>query len=100
MGLHVFPIPIPPPTSLSTRSPEVFPQHQVRNAVLVSGYSRVIWLYIYMDLFFGKNIFKKQGFIYIYMCMNPQNPVPSSPKSESQNFPLSQYPEGVRPTKC
>ena len=25
MGLHVFPIPIPPPTSLSTRSPKVLP---------------------------------------------------------------------------
>ena len=33
MGLHVFPIPIPPPTSLSTRSPQVFPVHQVRALV-------------------------------------------------------------------
>ena len=33
MGLHVFPIPIPAPTSLSTRSLQVFPEHQVRALV-------------------------------------------------------------------
>ena len=33
MGLHVFPIPIPPPTCLSTRSLWVFPVHQVRALV-------------------------------------------------------------------
>ena len=35
MDLHVFPIPIPPPTSLSTGSLWVFPVHQAR--ALVSG---------------------------------------------------------------
>ena len=33
MGLHVLPIPIPPPTSLSTRSLKVFTVHQVRALV-------------------------------------------------------------------
>ena len=33
MGLHVFPIPIPPHTSLSTRSLWVFPVHQVGELV-------------------------------------------------------------------
>ena len=33
MGLHVFPIPIPPPTTLSTPSHWVFPVHQVRALV-------------------------------------------------------------------
>ena len=33
MELHVFPIPIPPPTSLSTRFLWVFPVHQARELV-------------------------------------------------------------------
>ena len=33
MGLHVFPILIPPPTTLSTHTHRVFPVHQVRALV-------------------------------------------------------------------
>ena len=33
LSLHVFPIPIPPATSLSTRSLQVLPEHQVRALV-------------------------------------------------------------------
>ena len=33
LSLHVFPIPIPPPTTLSTRSLPVHPEHQVRALV-------------------------------------------------------------------
>ena len=33
LSLHVFPIPIPPPTSLSTSSLQVLPEHQVRALV-------------------------------------------------------------------
>ena len=33
LGSHVFPIPIPPPTSLPTRSLQVLPEHQVRSLV-------------------------------------------------------------------
>ena len=54
MDIHVFPIPIPPPTYLSTRSLWVFPVHQVR--ALVSCIQLIfIWLY-FKSRIFPKNL--------------------------------------------
>ena len=36
LGSHVFPIPIPPPTSLPTHSLQVLPEHQVQSGWLLS----------------------------------------------------------------
>ena len=44
MDLHVFPSPIPPPTSLSTRSLWVFPVHQAR--ALVQPLWRTVWRFL------------------------------------------------------
>ena len=44
MDLYVFPIPISPPTSLSTRSLWVFPVHQARALVSCIQPGLVIWL--------------------------------------------------------
>ena len=42
LSLHVFPIPIPPPTSISTRSLQVFPEHQfyIKESTLLEKWER------------------------------------------------------------
>ena len=50
MDIHVLPIPIPPPTSLSTRSLWVFPVHQVWALVsciqATGSLNKILWNYI------------------------------------------------------
>ena len=70
MDLHVFPIPIPPPSSLSTRSLWVFPVHQVRALVSCIQPGLVICFTldnIYVSMLFSWNI--------------PHSPSPTESKS-------------------
>ena len=63
MGLHVFPIPIPPSTPLSTRSLQVFPVHQVWALVSCIQPGLVICLTldnIHVSMLFSWNIY---GFV-------------------------------------
>ena len=59
MDLHVFPIPIPPPTSLSTRFLWVFPVHQARALVLCIQPGLLICFTldnIHVSMLFSRNI--------------------------------------------
>ena len=72
MDLHVFPIPVSPPTSLSTRSLWVFPVHQVRALVSCIQPGLVFCFTldnIHVSMLFSWNI-------------------PPSPSPTGSNFPL------------
>ena len=84
MGLHVFPLPIPPPTSLSTHSPQVFPVHQVRalpshTPTMLMGAFNCLQSYLHAEN--SKNIpgaYNPTGNIYsvqktVFPCVSPSS---------------------------
>ena len=78
LGLHVFPIPIPPPTSRSTRNLWVFPVHQVRALVSCIPPGLVICVTLdntHVSMLFSWNI--------------PPSPSPTFKESVSTYFPTN-----------
>ena len=71
MELHVFPIPIPPPTSLSTRFLWVFPVHQAQALVSCIPSGRVIWV---KSSLLVLNIVMSSKNTYIYVISATSNP--------------------------
>ena len=81
MDLHVFPILIPPPTSLSTRSLWFFPVHQVRALVSCTQPGLVICFTldnIHVLMLLSRNI--------------PPSPSPTESKSPTEVFKLRELP--------
>ena len=112
MDLHVFPIPIPTPTSLSTRSLWVFPVHQARALVSCIQLGLVVCFTldnIHVSMLFSWNIppspslpkSNPLGFSKTETDLkeNTQTPPPSSPWSEGKKYttpgPVDFLTEGV-----
>ena len=84
MDLHVFPIPIPPPTSLSTRSLWVFPVHQAWALVSCTPPGLVICFTrdnIHVSMLFSRNI--------------PPSPSPTESKKNKDTCVIERYSEDV-----
>ena len=75
MDLHVFPIPIPAPTSLSTRSLWVFPAHQAR--ALISCIQPGLVICFTLDN------------IHVLMLFSPNIPPSPSPTESKSLFYIS-----------
>ena len=78
MDLHVFPIPIPPPTSVSTQSLWVFPVHQAR--ALISCIQPGLVICFRRKIVFSKNDAGEIGYL-----QARQNPCDSDGKESACN---------------